>query len=75
MFTSVLGAALGLLLGVVDAGWLGDALGVSAVVSPDVTPWTIGQALLIGVAIGVLGGLYPAWRATRVSGVELLARA
>ena len=75
VFTSVLGAALGLLLGVVGAGWLGDALGVSSVVSPDVTPWTIGQALLIGVAIGVLGGLYPAWRATRVSGVELLARA
>jgi putative ABC transport system permease protein len=73
--TSMLGAALGLLLGVVGAGWLGDALGVSSVVSPDVTPWTIGQALLIGVAIGILGGLYPAWRATRVSGVELLARA
>jgi putative ABC transport system permease protein len=75
IFTSMLGAALGLLLGVVGANWLGDALGVSEVVSPDVTPWTIGQGLLIGVAIGVLGGLYPAWRATRVSGVELLARA
>jgi putative ABC transport system permease protein len=75
VFTSILGAALGLLLAVVGAGWLGHALGVSAVVSPHVTPWTIGQGLLIGVAIGVLGGLYPAWRATTVSGVELLARA
>jgi putative ABC transport system permease protein len=60
---------------VVGANWLGDALGVSSVVSPHVTPWTIGQALLIGVAVGILGGLYPAWRATRVSGVELLSRA
>jgi putative ABC transport system permease protein len=68
VFTSMLGAALVLLLGVVGVGWLGDALGVSSVVSPDVTPWTIGQALLIGVAIGVLGGLYPAWRATRSQG-------
>jgi putative ABC transport system permease protein len=75
ILTSMLGAALGLLLGVVGANWLGDALGVSSVVSPNVTPWTIGQALLIGVAIGILGGLYPAWRATRVSGVELLSRA
>ena len=75
IFTSILGAGLGLLLGVVGANWLGDALGVSSVVSPHVTPWTIGQGLLIGVLIGVLGGLYPAWRATRVSGVELLARA
>ena len=75
ILTSMLGAALGLLLGVVGANWLGDALGVSSVVSPHVTPWTIGQGLLIGVAVGILGGLYPAWRATRVSGVELLARA
>jgi putative ABC transport system permease protein len=75
IFTSVLGAGLGLLLGVVGANWLVHALEVSSVVSPHVTPWTIGQGLLIGVLIGVLGGLYPAWRATRVSGVELLARA
>ena len=73
--TSVLGAGVGLILGVLGANALGDALGVSAVVSPHVTPWTIGQALLIGVLIGVLGGLYPAWRGTSVSGVELLSRA
>ncbi|MQA74209.1 MAG: FtsX-like permease family protein [Solirubrobacterales bacterium] len=73
--TSVLGAGIGLVLGGLGANLLGDALGVSGVVSPHVTPWTIGQALLIGVLIGVLGGLYPAWRATSVSGVELLSRA
>jgi putative ABC transport system permease protein len=72
---SMLGAGLGLLLGVVGAGLLNDALEVSAVVSPQVTPWTIGQGLLIGVAIGVLGGLYPAWRGTRGSAVELLGGA
>jgi putative ABC transport system permease protein len=69
---SLVGAGLGLLLGVVGAGLLNDALSVSAVVTPHVTPWTIGQGLLIGVAIGVLGGLYPAWRGTRGSAVELL---
>jgi putative ABC transport system permease protein len=72
---SVLGAGLGLLLGVVGAGLLNDALAVSAVVTPRVTPWTIGQGLLIGVAIGVLGGLYPAWQGTRGSAVELLGGA
>jgi putative ABC transport system permease protein len=72
---SLLGAALGLLLGVVGAGLLNDALDVSAVVTPKVTPWTIGQGLLIGVAIGVLGGLYPAWRGTRGSATELLGGA
>jgi putative ABC transport system permease protein len=72
---SVLGAGFGLLLGVVGAGLLNDALDVSAVVTPHVTPWTIGQGLLIGVAIGVLGGLYPAWSGTRGSAVELLGGA
>jgi putative ABC transport system permease protein len=73
--TSVLGAGLGLVLGVVGADWLNRALDVSSVVTPHVTPWTIGQALLIGVAIGVLGGLYPAWRGTSVSTTELLGGA
>jgi ABC-type antimicrobial peptide transport system permease subunit len=40
-----------------------------------VTPWAIGQALLIGVAIGVLGGLYPAWRGTTISPTRLLSGA
>lgn len=70
--TSLIGAAVGLLLGVIGAGALSHALGVSAVVTPNVTVWTIGQALLIGVAIGVLGGLYPAWRATSVPPSHLL---
>jgi putative ABC transport system permease protein len=69
----MIGAGLGLLFGVIGAGLLNDALNVSGVVKPHVTPWTIGQGLLIGVAIGVLGGLYPAWRATRGSAAELLS--
>jgi putative ABC transport system permease protein len=73
--TSILGAGVGLLLGVLGADGLNRALDVSKVVSPHVTPWTIGQALLIGVAIGVLGGLYPAWRGTSVSTTELLGGA
>jgi putative ABC transport system permease protein len=73
--TSILGAGVGLLLGIIGANGLNQALGVSTVVSPRVTPWTIGQALLIGVAVGVLGGLYPAWRATSVSPTRLLGGA
>lgn len=73
--TSVLGAGLGLILGIFGADALGRGLGVSQVVTPDVTPWTMGQALLIGVLIGVLGGLYPAWRGTSVSTTELLGGA
>jgi putative ABC transport system permease protein len=70
--TSLVGAAIGLLFGVVGARALGHALGISAVVNPHVTIPSIWQALLIGIAIGVLGSLYPAWRGTTVSGAELL---
>jgi putative ABC transport system permease protein len=75
VLVSMGGAALGLLLGVLGARALNDALGVSAVVTPDVTPWTLGKGLLIGFAIGVVGGLYPAWRGTGLDAAELLASA
>jgi putative ABC transport system permease protein len=71
--TSIIGAGFGLLLGVWGARWLADGLDVSSVVTPHVTLWTVGQGLLIGGAVGILGGLYPAWRGTSLSGAELLA--
>jgi putative ABC transport system permease protein len=71
---SMLGAALGLLLGVVGSDLLVGVLGVRPFVSPDVTAWGLGRGLLIGIAIGVLGGLYPAWRVTRLPLAAALAR-
>ena len=72
--TTVLGAALGLLLGVVGAHLLVGVLGAQEYVAPDVTAWDLGRALLVGVLLGVLGGLYPAWRAARVSPAHVLAQ-
>lgn len=70
---SLIGAAIGLLVGVVGAGLLVKALGVSSYVSPSVTAWALGRGLLVGVAIGVLGGIYPAWRVTRMPPLRALA--
>ena len=70
---SVLGAAVGLLFGVIGAGLLVSALGVSTYVSPSVTAWGLGRGLLVGVAIGVLGGIYPAWRVTRMTPLKALS--
>jgi len=36
------------------------------------TPTVVLQVLALVVALGVVGGLYPAWRATRLSPVEAL---
>lgn len=71
--TTLLGAAIGLLLGTIGAQVLVDLLGAGAFVSPDITAWDLGRALLVGVLLGVLGGLYPAWRAAHVSPAAVLA--
>jgi putative ABC transport system permease protein len=70
---SVLGAAFGLLLGVVGGDLLVGVLGVSSYISPSFTAWALGRGLLVGVAIGVLGGIYPAWRVTRMQPLKALA--
>ena len=74
IFISILGAGVGLLLGALGAGMLGDALGVATIVEPDVTPWSIGRGLIIGLVIGIFGGLYPAYRVAVAPAERLLAR-
>jgi putative ABC transport system permease protein len=70
---SMLGAAAGLLFGVIGGELLVRALGVSAYISPAVTAWGLGRGLLVGFAIGVLGGIYPAWRVTHMQPLKVLA--
>lgn len=71
--TGLLGAAIGLTLGVFGSGLLIDALGATDFVDPKITAWAIGRGLLVGGAIGVVGGLYPAWRVTRLRPAAVLA--
>lgn len=74
VITTIVGAAFGLLLGIVGAQLLVGVLGAHEYVAPSVTAWILGRALLVGVLLGVLGGLYPAWRAARVSPAQVLAQ-
>jgi putative ABC transport system permease protein len=72
---SLLGAAIGLAFGVLGSLLLVKAMGVGAYVAPSVTAWGLGRGLVVGVSIGVLGGLYPAWRVTRMAPLKGLSRA
>jgi putative ABC transport system permease protein len=74
MIVSILGAAVGVVIGTIGAQLLVHVLDAQAFVSPDVTAWVLGRALLIGILIGVLGGLYPAWRAAHLSPARALAQ-
>lgn len=72
--TTVIGAAIGIPVGVLGAHFLVSELGAQEFVAPRTTAWDLGRGLLVGVLIGVLGGLYPAWRAARVSPAQALAQ-
>ena len=43
-------------------------------ITPAITPDIIGLAVALAVAVGVVGGLLPAWRASRMNPVEALRR-
>src|SRR5947209_19523038 len=62
---SLVGAAIGLLIGVAGRDLLVRALSASAFVSPDITAWGLGRGLLGGLAIGVFRGRYPPGRVAR----------
>jgi putative ABC transport system permease protein len=74
LIISILGAAAGIVIGSIGAQVLVHLLGAQAFVTPDVTAWVLGRALLIGLVIGGLGGLYPAWRAAHLSPAHALAQ-
>ncbi len=70
----LIGATIGILAGVAVSRLIVSLLSASAFVSPTLTLWGLGRGFLIGLAIGVLGGIYPAWRVIRRPPAELLGR-
>jgi ABC-type antimicrobial peptide transport system permease subunit len=71
----VLGA-IGGICGILFGLGIGKAVellpGVWGTLKPLYTPQLLAQAVVIGMLAGAVGGLYPAWRATRLSPVEAL---
>jgi putative ABC transport system permease protein len=70
---SMLGTGGGLLLGLAAAKLLPGALGLGDFISPALTAWGLGRAVLIGLAIGTLGAIYPIWRVMRIRSAVALA--
>lgn len=68
VFVSALGGFLGLALGALLA-WL---VGTLSPLPARVTPWSIGAALALGAGVGVLFGVYPAARASRLDPIDAL---
>ena len=75
MTLSLLGVAIGLGLGVAAAELVVSALEIGVFVSPSITAWVLVRGLLVGIALGVLGALFAAWRVLRMPLLEALGRA
>jgi putative ABC transport system permease protein len=72
LWLSLLAAGLGMAVGVAFSGALGAIPGVGSLLSPAYTPRVIIQAVGAALSLGLVGGLYPAWRASRLRPVEAL---
>ena len=63
---------IGIILGVLMGGTLADLIEIPLTVS--VSPEMVIGVFFIAIFLGVLGGFYPAWRASKMSPVEALSR-
>lgn len=72
LLVSVLGGAVGILLGWVSLAGLSGVTSFIGDPGNAVQPGRIVQALVTVFGLGVVGGLYPAWRAAQLAPIEAL---
>lgn len=77
LLLTIVGSGGGLLLTVLIGHWLEGVVKRFVPLAPAesllaLTPYIIGQCLLVGVGVGIFAGLYPAWQASRLSPVQAL---
>jgi putative ABC transport system permease protein len=71
---SLVALALGLGLGVLAADIFTSRTGLSNLVTPNFTAGVFGWGLAFALGVGLIGAIYPTWRALRLSPIEALRR-
>ncbi len=61
------GGLVGVALGAIGVQVLGATPGIRGLLQPDLSLPLLGLSAVIAVAVGVLSGLYPAWRSSRLT--------
>lgn len=62
----LIGGIAGVIIGVGGALVLQTSPSIRGMLEPDLGPELLGMSVLISVAVGVISGLYPAWRSSRL---------
>ena len=68
----LLGGVAGVVLGAVGVTILGRTPAIRGLLEPDVSPGLLATSVAIAVAVGVISGLYPAWRSSRLTPSQAL---
>ena len=71
---SVVALAIGLGLGLLAANLFTARTGLSNLVSPEFTAGVFAWGLAFALGVGLVGAIYPTWRALRLSPIEALRR-
>jgi putative ABC transport system permease protein len=61
------GGIIGVTIGVIGVKLLSKAPAIRDLLQPDLSPGLFGLSVLIAVAVGIISGLYPAWRSSRLT--------
>jgi putative ABC transport system permease protein len=61
------GGITGVAVGVVGVRVLAQTRAIRGLLQPDLSFMLVGWAVLIAIAVGILSGLYPAWRSSRLT--------
>ncbi len=72
LLLSLIAAGLGILVGLGLTTALGAIPGLGSFMKAAYTPQVIAQAVFVSLFLGAVGGLYPAWHASRLRPVEAL---
>jgi putative ABC transport system permease protein len=68
----LLGGILGVVIGVVGVRILGATPSIKGLMEPDIGIRLLGVSIAIAILVGVVSGLYPAWRSSRVTPSQAL---